>query len=118
MLRVLPYGATKAALEAMSAVWATELEGTGITVNVLVPGGPTDTGFVADDAGFTRDRMLKPAIMAPPAAWLISDEADQTTGQRFTAARWDAQVPVSEAIRAAGRPIAWPELSQDAIWPE
>src|SRR5580704_12974863 len=43
MLRVLPYGAAKAALESMSAVWAKELAGTGITVNVLVPGGPTDT---------------------------------------------------------------------------
>ena len=43
MLRVLPYGAAKAAFESMSAVWAKELEGSGITVNVLVPGGPTDT---------------------------------------------------------------------------
>ncbi|MGH6989318.1 MAG: SDR family NAD(P)-dependent oxidoreductase, partial [Stellaceae bacterium] len=37
------YGAAKAALEASTASWAKELDGTGITVNVLVPGGPTDT---------------------------------------------------------------------------
>ncbi|MEN8184174.1 MAG: LLM class flavin-dependent oxidoreductase, partial [Myxococcota bacterium] len=33
MLRVLPYGASKSALESMSAIWAKELEDTGITVN-------------------------------------------------------------------------------------
>jgi NAD(P)-dependent dehydrogenase (short-subunit alcohol dehydrogenase family) len=51
MLRVLPYGAVKAALESMSAVWAKELEGSGITVNVLVPGGPTDTPLIAPESG-------------------------------------------------------------------
>jgi 3-oxoacyl-[acyl-carrier protein] reductase len=30
-----PYGPSKAALEAMSAVWAKDLQGTGVTVNVL-----------------------------------------------------------------------------------
>ncbi|MGO8923954.1 MAG: SDR family NAD(P)-dependent oxidoreductase, partial [Xanthobacteraceae bacterium] len=52
MLRVLPYGAAKAALESMSAVWAKELDGSGITVNVLVPGGPTDTPLIADESGW------------------------------------------------------------------
>ena len=75
MLRVLPYGAAKAALESMSAVWAKELDGSGITVNVLVPGGPTDTPLIADESGWPRDKMLRPEIMGPPAAWLISDEA-------------------------------------------
>jgi NAD(P)-dependent dehydrogenase (short-subunit alcohol dehydrogenase family) len=51
MLRVLPYGMVKAALESMSAVWAKELDGSGITVNVLVPGGPTDTPLIADASG-------------------------------------------------------------------
>ena len=60
MLRVLPYGAAKAALESMSAVWAKELDGSGITVNVLVPGGPTDTALIADEAGWPRDKMLRP----------------------------------------------------------
>ena len=38
MLRVLPYGAAKAALESMSAVWAKELDGSGITVTMIYPG--------------------------------------------------------------------------------
>jgi hypothetical protein len=32
----------------MSAVWAKELEGSATTVNVLVPGGPTDTPMICD----------------------------------------------------------------------
>src|SRR5439155_23717061 len=37
----LLYGASKAAAEAATAVMAADLEGTGITANVLVPGGMT-----------------------------------------------------------------------------
>jgi NAD(P)-dependent dehydrogenase (short-subunit alcohol dehydrogenase family) len=116
MLRVLPYGATKSALESMSAIWATELKGDGITVNVLIPGGPTDTAFISDGAGWDRTKMLRPEIMGPPAVWLISDEAANYTGQRIIAANWDAAVPGSQAATKAGRAIGWPELGADAVW--
>lgn len=116
MLRVLPYGATKAALESMSAVWAEELSGSGITVNVLIPGGPTDTPFISDAAGWPRDKMLKPAVMGPPAAWLVSDDAADFTGQRIIAARFDPALPGREAAARAARPIGWPELAADAVW--
>ena len=36
------YGPSKAALEALNAIMAKDLDGTGVTVNVLVPGGVTD----------------------------------------------------------------------------
>lgn len=116
MLRVLPYGATKAALEAMSAVWAAELGSIGITVNVLIPGGPTDTPFIAAQSGWPREQMLKPAIMGPPAAWLMSVEAATFNGQRITAARWDTSLPGAEAAKRAARPIGWPDLAADAVW--
>ncbi|MEA2929560.1 MAG: hypothetical protein QOG38_1988 [Hyphomicrobiales bacterium] len=116
MLRVLPYGATKSALESMSAIWATELKADRITVNVLIPGGPTDTAFISDGAGWDRGKMLRPQIMGPPAAWLVSDEAADYTGQRIIAANWDAALPGAAAAAKAGRAIGWPELGADAVW--
>ena len=112
MLRVLPYGATKSALEAMSAIWAAELKGSGITVNVLVPGGATDTALIADGSGWPRSELLRPEIMGPPACWLISDEADKFTGRRLTAVDWNIALPSSEAAKTASRPIGWPELAK------
>jgi NAD(P)-dependent dehydrogenase (short-subunit alcohol dehydrogenase family) len=116
MLRVLPYGATKSALESMSAIWAAELKDRGITVNVLIPGGPTDTPFISDGAGWDRTKMLRPEIMGGPACWLISDEAADYTGQRIIAANWDAKLPGAQAAAKAGRAIGWPELGADAVW--
>ena len=116
MLRVNPYGPLKAALEAMSAVWAEELKSAGITVNVLIPGGPTDTPFIDDAAGWDRAKMLRPAIMGPPAVWLVSDEAGDYTGNRIIAANWDAALPGGAAAKKAGRAIGWPELGADAVW--
>jgi 3-oxoacyl-[acyl-carrier protein] reductase len=38
-----PYGPSKAALEAQSAIWAKDLAGTGVSLNILIPGGAADT---------------------------------------------------------------------------
>ena len=116
MLRVLPYGSAKAALESMSAVWAKELESSPITVNVLVPGGPTDTPMISDQSGWPREKMLRPEIMGPPIAWLVSGASADFTGQRITAGRWDPSLPPAEAAKRASRPIGWPELAADAVW--
>ena len=116
MLRVLPYGATKAALEAMTVIWAAELRESGVTVNVLVPGGPTDTPFIADAAGWARTDMLRPEIMGPPMRWLASDHSNGFTGQRISAAKWLDEAQGSDAHAAASRPAAWPELVTDAVW--
>jgi NAD(P)-dependent dehydrogenase (short-subunit alcohol dehydrogenase family) len=116
MLRVLPYGAAKAAFESMSAVWAKELEGSGITVNVLVPGGPTDTALIADESGWPREKMLRPEIMGAPTSWLVSDASASFTGQRITAARWDTKLAPDEAAQRASRAVGWPELGADAVW--
>jgi NAD(P)-dependent dehydrogenase (short-subunit alcohol dehydrogenase family) len=114
MLSVLPYGPTKAALEAMSAVWAVELAPLGIGVAVLIPGGPTDTPFVPD-IGMDRAKMLRPAIMGPPIRWLLSNASDGFLG-RIIAARWDPALPPEEARAKSSRPIGWPELTADAVW--
>ena len=54
---------------------------------------------------------------APDAPVIVlSDEADGFTGQRITAARWDASLPGAQAAARAGRAIGWPELAADAVW--
>ena len=45
----VPYGPAGAGVEALSRVMAADLEGTNVTVNLLLPGGATDTGMIPDD---------------------------------------------------------------------
>jgi NAD(P)-dependent dehydrogenase (short-subunit alcohol dehydrogenase family) len=111
------YGPSKAALEAMSAVMAKDLAGTGVTVNVLVPGGVTNTGMVPHESGFDRERMIQPQVMAPPLAWLVSDEAGDTSGRRFLAVHWDPALPPREAAKKSGAPVAWTEIATLPIEP-
>lgn len=119
MLRNMPYGATKAALEAGTSAWAQELDGTGITVNVVVPGGPTDTPFIAPESGLDPAKMLRPDVMGPPVAWLCSRDADNVTGQRFIGGKWDPALPDAEAAAIAGSPAGWPDLAAaTVIWPD
>ena len=65
------YGPSKAALEALSAIMAKDLDGTGVTVNVLVPGGATNTPMISDEAGFDRNKLIQPEVMVPPLLWLV-----------------------------------------------
>jgi NAD(P)-dependent dehydrogenase (short-subunit alcohol dehydrogenase family) len=111
------YGPSKAALEAFSAIMAKDLAGTGVTVNVLVPGGVTNTGMVPLAAGYARDEMIQPAVMAPPLVWLVSDAAAQVTGRRFLAVHWNPALPEAEAAQMAGAPVAWTEIATMPIEP-
>jgi NAD(P)-dependent dehydrogenase (short-subunit alcohol dehydrogenase family) len=84
-----PYGPSKAALESMSTIWAQELAGTGITLNVLLPGGATNTGMIPDLFPDSRRKdLIDPQIMGPPAVYLASDDAREISGQRIVAADW------------------------------
>ena len=112
----LLYGASKAAAEASMAILAADLKGTGVTANVLVPGGTTNTGLVGDEAG-DRDKMLQPEIMVPPLLWLVSDAADNVNARRFIAADWDAALPADQAAEKAGAPIAWLSIARMPIQP-
>ena len=112
-----PYGPAKAAMEAMSASHAAEFAGSGITVNVVVPGGPADTPMVPAEAPFKRDDLVAPERMFPPMAWLIGEAGDDVTGQRYIAADWDPALPATVAATAAGAPAAWPGLAQNPVWP-
>jgi NAD(P)-dependent dehydrogenase (short-subunit alcohol dehydrogenase family) len=112
-----PYGVAKAGLEAWTASLASELDGTGITVNVVVPGGPTDTPMVPPESGYERASLIRPAQMAPPMLYLFSDRAAGVTGRRFVAAEWDPRLPDDQAAYLAGAPAGWPELARNPVWP-
>jgi NAD(P)-dependent dehydrogenase (short-subunit alcohol dehydrogenase family) len=112
------YGASKAAAEAATAVMAADLAGTGVTANVLVPGGMTDTRIIPDAAVADRSRLLRPEIMAAPLRWLVSDEAAAVTGRRFLAVHWDNSLPPAEAAEKCGAPIAWKAIATMPIEPD
>jgi NAD(P)-dependent dehydrogenase (short-subunit alcohol dehydrogenase family) len=111
----LLYGSSKAAAESAMAVLAADLAGTGVTSNVLVPGGTTDTPLVGEATN--RDKMLKPAIMVPPLLWLLSDEARAVNGKRFIAADWALMLPPAQAAEKAVAPIAWLSIARMPIEP-
>ena len=112
------YGSSKAAAEAATAVMSADLAGTGVTANVLVPGGMTDTRIVPDAAVADRSRLLRPEIMAPPLLWLVSDGAAEVTGRRFLATHWDTSLPPAEAAERCGAPIAWKSIATMPIEPD
>ena len=111
------YGPSKAALEAFSAIIAKDLEGSGITVNVLVPGGVTNTPMVPNEAGFDRQEMIQPEVMAPPLVWLVSDAAQAVSGRRFLAVHWDPKLAPADAAEKAGAPVAWTSIATMPIEP-
>lgn len=115
--RFHPYGPCKAALEAMAAGHAEEFAGSGVTVNVVVPGGPADTPMVPPESGFERRALIPPAVMAPPILFLCSDAADGITGNRYVASQWDPHKSPQVAEQACRAPIGWPELASSPVWP-
>jgi 3-oxoacyl-[acyl-carrier protein] reductase len=106
-----PYGNSKAALESFAAIAAGDLEGTGVTSNVLHPGGAVDTNMVLNRPGIARSDLLAPGVMVPPLLWLLGKDGATVSGRRLTAHFWDPAKPVAEAIAAADAPIAWSSLA-------
>jgi len=110
-----PYGPSKAAHEALVAMASRELEGTGVTVNVLVPGGMASTDLIPDDADHERANMIQPEVMQAPVVWLASDASDGINGQRFIGYYWNEELPLKERLEKAAAPAAWPQLGAQAI---
>lgn len=113
-----PYGGSKAANEALLTAMAAELEGSGVTANVLVPGGAVDTRLVSTKLAPDRSQLIKPDVMIAPLVWLCSNAADGVNGQRFIAMRWDDKLPPAEAALKAGAPMAWQQLGLQGVHPD
>jgi NAD(P)-dependent dehydrogenase (short-subunit alcohol dehydrogenase family) len=112
-----PYGPCKAALEAMSSGHAKEFEASGVTVNVVLPGGPADTPMVPPESGFERKDLISPSVMVAPNVWLCSDAADGVTGNRYVAARWDVSLPFERAAQGCRAQIGWPDVGPSMLTP-
>jgi NAD(P)-dependent dehydrogenase (short-subunit alcohol dehydrogenase family) len=115
--RFHPYGPSKAGFEAMSAGHAQEFAPYGITVNVVVPGGPSDTAMVPPESGYDRSELIPTSAMVPPIVWLCSAEADGVTGNRYIAAHWNKDLAPEEARKACEALIGWPDLAGAPVWP-
>ncbi|MGI9478944.1 MAG: SDR family NAD(P)-dependent oxidoreductase [Hyphomicrobiaceae bacterium] len=115
--RFHPYGPSKAGFEAMSAGHAQEFEPFGITVNVVVPGGPSDTPMVPVESGMDRAALIPTSAMPPPMLWLCSDDAAGVTGNRYIAAEWDDAKSQAENRAKCEAPAGWPGLAGSPVWP-
>ncbi|HEX4010933.1 MAG TPA: SDR family oxidoreductase [Solirubrobacteraceae bacterium] len=86
----VPYGPAGAGVEALSRVMAADLADTPVRVNLLLPGGATETGMIPEDVpAEARARLLDPAIMGPAIVWLASDAAADVHDERIAATEFD-----------------------------
>jgi 3-oxoacyl-[acyl-carrier protein] reductase len=104
------YGASKAALETATEVWAKEVEGAGLTINIVNPGAGANTPGMAEEMrAMSREgrarRLVEPDV--PPLLYVVSREADAVNGWRFDANLWDPSLPPAEAARRGGRPTGF-----------
>ena len=100
-------------------VWAKEVEGTGLTINIVNPGAGANTPGMAEEMrAMSREgrapRLVEPDEMVPPLLYVVSREADNVNGCRFDANFWDSSLPPAEAARRAGRPAGFEMHPQPA----
>lgn len=106
-----PYGPSKAGLEAASRVWAQDLAGTGVDVNLYLPGGAADTDLLppSPDKKGADGNLLPAAIMRRGVSWLCSDQSNGITGARFIARHWgDGPDLAANADAARDDGVLWP----------
>jgi 3-oxoacyl-[acyl-carrier protein] reductase len=112
MKGAVPYGPSKAALEMATEVWAKEVAGTGVTVNIVNPGAGANTPGMSEvmrawSATGKAARLVEPDDMVPPLLFVVSDAADAVNGFRFDANTWDGSVPPEDSARRTGRPAGF-----------
>ncbi len=104
----VPYGPSKAALEMATEIWAKELAGTGVTVNIVNPGAGANTPGLAKEmrewsATGKAAKLVEPDEMVAPLLFVVSREADKITGYRFDANTWQGDVAPPLSAQRTGR---------------
>ncbi|VCU69407.1 3-oxoacyl-[acyl-carrier-protein] reductase FabG [Pigmentiphaga humi] len=99
-----PYGPSKAAVEAASRAWSQDLAGTGVDVNVYLPGGAADTEFMPGGKAADGGQLLPAAVMRRGILWLCSDASNGQTGGRYVARLWNESLPAEQAAAGARAP--------------
>jgi 3-oxoacyl-[acyl-carrier protein] reductase len=102
-----PYGPSKAALEMATEIWAKELVGTGVTVNIVNPGAGANTlGMAAEmrarSAAAAVPTLVEPNDMVAPLLFVVSRVADGVNGFRFDANAWHENRDPCTMTRPAG----------------
>lgn len=101
----VPYGPSRAGAESLSRIMTEDLRPHGVAVNLLLPGGATDTEMIPDELPEEARRRLLPAsVMGPPIVFLASEEAAGITGERIVASEWDAWLSAHRGEEEASRP--------------
>ena len=91
-----PYGPSKAALDTLTAIMAKELMESGVTANILLPGGATETDFIPQDGRSGHyQNLLPPDVMNEALLWLCSAQADAVTGARIVGKLWNPEDPAA-----------------------
>ncbi|MET9408053.1 SDR family oxidoreductase [Streptomyces sp. NPDC002935] len=85
----VPYGPSRAGSESLSRIMAADLRDRGVTVNLLLPGGPTVTGMLPPEAVTEGRAFLEPSVMGPPIVWLASDDAAGVHDERIVAVEFE-----------------------------
>ena len=97
----VPYGPSRAASDAMSRILAQELAPLGITVNILCPGGPTDTGMTTPELrAAVGDRLLPPTVLNEAILFLASPRSAGITGEKLVGRDFRAWLASREALGA------------------
>ena len=107
-----PYGPSKAAMEATTSCWSEDLDGTGVTCNILIPGGAADTNLLpgnpGDEGRSGADGMLvDPVVMRAPIVWLASKQSDGWNGKRFIGRLWDESMTPDDAAAGCSAPAGF-----------
>jgi NAD(P)-dependent dehydrogenase (short-subunit alcohol dehydrogenase family) len=102
-----PYGPSKAALEMATEIWAKELDGTGVTANIVNPGAGANTPGMAVEmrarsAAASVPLLVEPNDMVAPLLFVVSRAADGVNGFRFDANNWHPDRDPRTMTRPAG----------------